>query len=140
MEALAHRSIGLLPRETGRRSEVASGTDEVSREAIVRTLREYLEPSRGPRSAVVPFRRARERRLGAPPTQLHRLEARSTLARAVRTLEPRERLLLFRAYVEDVPLSRVAAELGVSRSYVYKLRDRAFAKLAGLDLPTAAAY
>ncbi len=109
--------------------EVWGATSPETRRAIVRTLREFLEPDRSHRSTVVPLHRGRPRRAGVAPVRVEGLEAREALASEVRALAARERLILFRSYVEDVPLAQVAAEVGVSRAYCYKLRNRALAKL-----------
>lgn len=62
---------------------------------------------------------------------LNRMDERDELARRMRRrLDGRARLLLYLWYVADLPVSRVAGRIGVSRVHCYRLRDRALNALA----------
>jgi DNA-directed RNA polymerase specialized sigma24 family protein len=63
------------------------------------------------------------------------LEERAELARRLRRISDRDRLLVFLWYVEGWPVPDIAAHLGISRVHCYRVRDRALGAM--LDEPKA---
>jgi len=109
---------------------VLQGENDVRRAELVYTLQGFLDPIRSHDSTVVPLRGAPAGALGASPVRLRGFEQRSEMARRFQSLDPRERLVLFRSCVEQIPVAHIAAELGISARYCYKLRNRALDALS----------
>jgi len=60
---------------------------------------------------------------------LARVEEHAELARRLKRVTPRERLLLLLWYAEQWPVVSIAEHLGISRAHCYRLRDRALETL-----------
>lgn len=58
------------------------------------------------------------------------IDTRAETKRRLASLEPRLRLLLYLWYVEERPVTEIAARLGCSRVHCYRLRDRGLEALA----------
>jgi RNA polymerase sigma-70 factor (ECF subfamily) len=88
--------------------------------------------------AVDHWRRAKRERGGPAPERVSdgstdaRLAARLDMARTLERLEPRERAMLWLAYVEGSDHREIAASLGVKEGSVRVLLFRARKRLAGL--------
>lgn len=64
-----------------------------------------------------------------PTSRAELLTLRETLADAVDALDPRKRWVFNACIVERLPLRTVAAQLGLSKSYVHRLRETALVEL-----------
>jgi DNA-directed RNA polymerase specialized sigma24 family protein len=104
------------------------------RSDLVRALARYGDEA-GPRTGSVMFVG------GAPPRSLDPfhpgvvagLEERAELARRLRRLSDRDRLLVFLWYVEGWRVPEIADHLGISRVHCYRVRDQALGAM--LDEP-----
>ena len=116
------------------RPNTSAGSLDPQRAALVRTLQGFLEPSCSHESTVAPTRRGSSRATSATPASIFKIEERSAVSRRFRSLAPRERLVLFRSFVQEVPAAEIASELGISTRYCYKLRNRALDRLTSETL------
>jgi DNA-directed RNA polymerase specialized sigma24 family protein len=96
------------------------------RSDIVRALARYGDEA-GPRTGSVMFVGGAPPRSREPfhPGVIAGLEERAELARRLRRLGDRDRLLVFLWYVQGWSVPRIAAHLGISRVHCYRVRDRA---------------
>jgi DNA-directed RNA polymerase specialized sigma subunit len=60
---------------------------------------------------------------------LGRVDRREELRRRFRSLDARSRAVLFLWFVLDWPVDKIAAQVGVSRSHCYRLREGALRRL-----------
>jgi RNA polymerase sigma-B factor len=67
--------------------------------------------------------------LGREDPELALLEDRRNLERALRALDPRERVILYLRFYENVSQAEVAKRFGVSQMHVSRLQARALEKL-----------
>ena len=67
--------------------------------------------------------------LGREDPELALLEDRANLERALRALDPRERVILYLRFYENVSQAEVAKRFGVSQMHVSRLQARALEKL-----------
>ena len=67
--------------------------------------------------------------LGREDPELALLEDKANLERALRALDPRERVILYLRFYENVSQSEVAKRFGVSQMHVSRLQARALEKL-----------
>lgn len=67
--------------------------------------------------------------LGREDPELALLEDKANLERALRALDPRERVILYLRFYESVSQSEVAKRFGVSQMHVSRLQARALEKL-----------
>ena len=111
---------------------VSTTTQLPDRERVIGLLLGFLA-SPGTTTGVVDGRRGRPR-TPIEPVPVSLLARRERVLAALRALEPRERLVLFRWFIEDRPPSEIARELGVSRTHCYRIRDRALAHLVETTL------
>jgi len=96
------------------------------RSDLVRALARYGDEA-GPRTGSVMFVGGAPPRSRDPfhPGVIAGLEERAELARRLRRLDDRDRLLVFLWYVEGWSVPNIAARLGISRVHCYRVRDRA---------------
>ncbi len=106
------------------------------RSDLVRALVRYGDEA-GPRTGSVMFVGGAPPRSRDPfhPGVIAGLEERAELARRLRRISDRDRLLVFLWYVEGWPVPDIAAHLGISRVHCYRVRDRALGAM--LDEPKA---
>ena len=104
------------------------------RSDLVRALARYGDEA-GPRTGSVMFVGGAPPRSRDPfhPGVIAGLEERAELARRLRRLSDRDRLLVFLWYVEGWPAPQIAEHLGISRVHCYRVRDRALGAM--LDEP-----
>jgi DNA-directed RNA polymerase specialized sigma24 family protein len=57
------------------------------------------------------------------------LEERAELRRRLRSLDPRQRAVLYLWYVESYPVMKIARKLGISRVHCYRVRKRALEEM-----------
>jgi hypothetical protein len=111
-----------------------------SEDAVIRALqhlRDFSDPRTG---SILHVASTGERRREAfHPGLVAGLEERAALARALKQIAPRERLLLFMWYVEERPVTEIAAQLGISRVHCYRLRNGALARMTRSGTARAAA-
>jgi DNA-directed RNA polymerase specialized sigma24 family protein len=82
--------------------------------SLILIARDRFDPSRGPFRAGF----------------IDRLEERQELRRRMtERIQPRERKLLYLWYVADLPVTRVARMLGISRMHCYRLRKDALSAM-----------
>lgn len=106
------------------------GAELARRDEMILALMRFVEPPSHHRGDVTPVRRKSSvATLGFAPSRLDGMELRSVLARRFKALGPRERLILFRWYVEGASPAQIALEVGVSRVHCYRLRNRALDQL-----------
>jgi Homeodomain-like domain-containing protein len=96
------------------------------RSDLVRALARYGDEA-GPRTGSVMFVGGAPSRSRDPfhPGVVAGLEERAELARRLRRLDSRDRLLVFLWYVQGWSVPNIAARLGISRVHCYRVRDRA---------------
>jgi DNA-directed RNA polymerase specialized sigma24 family protein len=96
------------------------------RSDVVRALGRYGDEA-GPRTGSVMFVGGAPPRSRDPfhPGVIAGMEERAELARRLRRLDDRDRLLVFLWYVRGWPVPNIAAHLGISRVHCYRVRDRA---------------
>jgi DNA-directed RNA polymerase specialized sigma24 family protein len=104
------------------------------RSDLVRALARYGDEA-GPRTGSVMFVSGAPPRSHDPfhPGVIAGLEERAELARRLRRLSDRDRLLVFLWYVEGWRVPEIADHLGISRVHCYRVRDRALGAM--LDEP-----
>ncbi|MDI3279759.1 MAG: sigma-70 family RNA polymerase sigma factor [Bacillota bacterium] len=76
-----------------------------------------------------------------PQEQLERWELRRTLARLVHRLPEKEQAVVNGVYVAEQEPSRIASQLNITTSYLYRLQRRAIRRLRGMlarELPDLA--
>lgn len=67
--------------------------------------------------------------VGAEDSELELLEDRANLERAIHVLDPRERVIVYLRFYENVSQTEIAKRLNVSQMHVSRLQARALAKL-----------
>jgi RNA polymerase sigma-B factor len=67
--------------------------------------------------------------LGADDAEMTRSEDRATIVQILRSLSPRERIVLYLRFYEGLPQSEVARRMGVSQMHVSRLEHRALEKV-----------
>ena len=70
--------------------------------------------------------------LGRDDPDMKLLEDKDLLERALRALDPRERVIVYLRYYEHASQSEIALRLRVSQMHVSRLQQRALAKMKGL--------
>lgn len=96
------------------------------RSDLIRALARYGDEA-GPRTGSLMFVGGAPPRSHDPfhPGVIAGLEERAELARRLRRLDDRDRLLVFLWYVRGWSVPNIAAHLGISRVHCYRVRDRA---------------
>ncbi|MHB8510951.1 MAG: sigma factor-like helix-turn-helix DNA-binding protein [Actinomycetota bacterium] len=61
------------------------------------------------------------------------LESRTELLKRLASLDERERAVVTLWYVADLPVREICDRLELSRSHLYRIRDRALKAMAGSD-------
>jgi DNA-directed RNA polymerase specialized sigma24 family protein len=121
-----HTEASVAPTETIRRSHVG-------RDALIRTLAELNDaPTTLHTGSVMAAGSNRDRHRAVDPYGfgvLGQFDRKADLSRRFRSLDHRSRLILFLWFVEDWPVTKISAALGVSRSHCYRLRDQALQRL-----------
>jgi len=107
------------------------------RSDLVRALARYGDEA-GPRTGSVMFVGGAPPRSHDPfhPGVIAGMEERAELARRLRRLNERDRLLVFLWYVEGWSVPNIAAHLGISRVHCYRVRDRALGAMLDQAKPS----
>jgi DNA-directed RNA polymerase specialized sigma24 family protein len=103
--------------------------------AIVRSLVTYTDwwqPSSGSVIPVGAARRVSGDSDGLRPGLLDSLDERLELSRRMRSMDDRDRRLLFLWYVRQLPVADIALELRISRRHCFRLRSEAIRRLVEL--------
>lgn len=103
--------------------------------AVVRSLVTYTDwwqPSTGSVIPVGAARRGSGATDGLRPGLLDSLDERLELSRRMRSMDDRDRQLLFLWYVRQLPVSDIALELRISRRHCFRLRGGAIRRLVEL--------
>jgi len=143
----ADRVLFALQGELGR-----AVTDEEAADAMGVSVREYRETLAAGRGSSVSLDGLLEREparidalLSASVTdadeviiRLERNEMYGALARAIRTLAPRDQQILALYYVEKIPMREIAAVLGVSETRISQRHAQVLRRLRGILTPMAA--
>ena len=66
---------------------------------------------------------------GVRDAHLDSVGVRAELGRRVRRLEPRDRMILFLWYLQELPAHEIAREVGISRRQCFRRRSAALAAL-----------
>ncbi|HEY7755422.1 MAG TPA: sigma factor-like helix-turn-helix DNA-binding protein [Actinomycetota bacterium] len=106
--------------------------------AVVRgliTYTDWWQPSTGSVIPVGAARRDRGATDGLAPGLLDTLDDRAELSRRMRSMDDRDRQLLFLWYVQQLTVAEIAAELRVSRRHCFRLRGDAIRRLVELGDP-----
>lgn len=103
--------------------------------AIIRSLVSYTDWWQPSTSSVIPVGAARRGSAatdGLRPGLLESLDERTELSRRMRSMDDRDRHLLFLWYVRQLPVSDIAQELRISRRHCFRLRSGALRRLVEL--------
>ncbi|GAC1413182.1 MAG: hypothetical protein NVSMB57_08710 [Actinomycetota bacterium] len=98
----------------------------------LKTFRDYYSP----RSSSVMMTGNRNTDIDADPFRrgfLNALESRTELLKRLATLDERERAVVTLWYVADLPVREICERLALSRSHLYRIRDRALKTMTAID-------
>lgn len=108
---------------------------------VIRCLVTYTDWAQPWSSSVITVGDSRRRafRTDLRSGLIESLEERTELCRRMRRLEDRDRRILFLWYVEQLPVSEVAREVGLSRRQCFRRRSKAIETLVCLGQAGASA-